>query len=120
MHELSLAAGILDIVQHNVLAADAARVRAVRVRVGEIAGVVPDSLEFCFAAIVADTPYATAFLAIERVPVEAACTECGWVSGRPDVPFACPACGALGLAIRRGEELQIVDVELDDALERAS
>lgn len=120
MHELSLAAGILDIVQHNVLAADAARVRAVRVRVGEMAGVVPDSLAFCFAAIVADTPYATAFLEIDRVPAEAACGECGCVTGLPGTQFVCPACGALGLAIRCGEELQVVDVELDDAMERAS
>lgn len=120
MHELSLAAGILDIVQHSVPAVDAARVRAVRVRVGELAGVVPDSLAFCFAAIVADTAYAAAVLAIDRVPAEAACGECGCVTRLPGTGLVCPACGALGMAIRCGEELQVVDVELDDAIERAS
>jgi len=120
MHELSLAAGILEIVQHNVPPVDAARVRAVRVRVGELAGVVPDSLAFCFAAIVAGTPYATAVLAIDHVPADAACSECGRVTGLSAAQVVCPACGALGLAIRHGEELQVVDVELDDAPEMAS
>lgn len=120
MHELTLAAGILEIVQHNVPAADAARVRAVRVRVGELAGVVPDSLAFCFAAIVADTPYESAVLEIDRVPADATCRECGYVTGLSASQFVCPACGALGLAIGRGEELQVVHVELDDAMEKAS
>ncbi len=120
MHELTLAAGILDIVQHNVRDADAARVRAVRVRVGDLAGVVPDSLAFCFAAIVAGTPYAAAVLEIDRVPAEAVCSECGRVTGLSGAQFVCPSCGALGMAIRHGDELHVVDVELDDARERAS
>ncbi|OFW46849.1 MAG: hypothetical protein A3J29_06615 [Acidobacteria bacterium RIFCSPLOWO2_12_FULL_67_14b] len=84
MHELSLAAGILDIVRQHVQVSQAGRVRAVRVRVGEAAGVVPDSLDFCFDAIVIDTPFAAAFLEIDHVA---------------------------------GDVLQVVDVELDDAME---
>lgn len=120
MHELTLAAGILEIVQHNVPAADAARVRAVRVRVGDLAGVVPDSLQFCFEAIVAGTPYAAASLAIERVAAVAQCAECGCSTGLSEPQFVCPACGALGMALLCGEELQVIDVELDDAMARAS
>ena len=71
MHELSLAAGILDIVREYVATDQAHRVRAVRVRVGEAAGVVPESLDFCFDAIVIDTPFASAHLEIDRVSGEA-------------------------------------------------
>ncbi len=120
MHELTMAAGILDIVQQNVAAADARRVRAVRVRVGDMAGVVPDSLEFCFEAIVADTPYAAAFLAIDRVPALATCGECGCLTELARPELVCPACGAIGLALQSGEELQVVDVELDDTVEGAA
>ena len=115
MHELTIAASILDIVQHNVRASDANRVRAVRVRVGDMAGVVPDSLEFCFDAIVTDTPYAAAFLEIDRIAALATCGECGCVTGLSGTQFVCPACGALGMVLQFGEELQVVDVELDDA-----
>jgi hydrogenase nickel incorporation protein HypA/HybF len=68
MHELGLAQGILDIVSEHVPEGRAGDVRAVRVRVGALAGVVVDSLEFCFGAIVAGTPYAAAVLDVEPCP----------------------------------------------------
>jgi hydrogenase nickel incorporation protein HypA/HybF len=64
MHELSLANGIFDIVRQYVPIERGQLVRAVRVRVGDLAGVVPDSLAWCFSAIVSDTPYEQAWLAI--------------------------------------------------------
>lgn len=87
MHELSVANSILDIVCRHVPAAQGPLVRAVRVRVGDGAGVLPDSLEFCFEAIVAGTPYASARLAVDRVT---------------------------------GDDLRVVDVEVDDGIEVAS
>ena len=66
MHELGLAESILDLVREYVPEADAPRVERVTVRIGDNAGVVAESLEFCFQAGVAGTPYANARLAIER------------------------------------------------------
>lgn len=43
-------------------------VRAVTVRIGDLAGIVTESLDFCFGAIVTDTPYSKAFLKIEHTP----------------------------------------------------
>jgi hydrogenase nickel incorporation protein HypA/HybF len=83
MHELSVAAGIFDIVQQHVAASQGSLVRTVRVRIGEAAAVLPESLEFCFGAIVMGTPYGHASLAIERTA---------------------------------GDELQVVDVEVDDGV----
>ena len=67
MHELSLATSILDIVRQYVPIDRAPAVRTVRVRVGDLAGVVPDSLAWCFSAIASETPYARASLAIDPV-----------------------------------------------------
>ena len=68
MHELGLAQSIFDIVRANVPVAQAPGVRAVRIRVGDFANVVADSLEFCFGVTVAGTPYDKAVLTIDRVP----------------------------------------------------
>ena len=68
MHELGLAQSIFDIVRANVPVGRAAGVREVRLRVGDTAGVLVDSLEFCFGVTVAGTPYASAVLAVDRVP----------------------------------------------------
>ncbi|HKW02515.1 MAG TPA: hydrogenase maturation nickel metallochaperone HypA [Vicinamibacterales bacterium] len=67
MHELSLANSIFDIVRQYVPVDRAPLVRSVRVRVGELAGVEPDSLAWCFSAVTSETPYDRASLAIDRV-----------------------------------------------------
>ena len=116
MHEASVAAGILDIVRQHVLAGDALRVRAVRVRVGDLAGVVPASLGFCFEAIVAGTEYGSAFLEIDRVPARGICGECGDAAAIDSLPpFVCPSCGSPFITVTAGDDLTVVDVELDDA-----
>lgn len=120
MHELSIAQGILDIVRQYVPAAHGEKVRAVKVRVGHLAGVVPASLDFCFGAIVAGTPYAPAFLAIEEVPAAIHCHACERTSVIDGPAFACPGCGSPDVALDSGGELQVVEVELDEAGGRPS
>jgi hydrogenase nickel incorporation protein HypA/HybF len=115
MHEASVATGILDIVRQHVPAADALRVRAVRVRIGDMAGVVPDSLGFCFEAIVSGTEYASAFLEIDRVPARGVCGECGLAAAIDSLPpFMCPSCSSPFITVTSGDDLAVVDVELDD------
>lgn len=67
MHEMGIAAAIVEVVQRYVPESHARQVRRVQVRVGEDTPVLPESLEFCFGAMVADTPYASARLDIRRV-----------------------------------------------------
>ena len=67
MHELGVAQSIVDIVRAHVPPAQAAAVREVRIRVGDRAGILIESLEFCFGAAVAGTPYGAAVLAVDRV-----------------------------------------------------
>ena len=100
MHEASIAAGILDIVQHHVPAVDGPRVRAIRVRVGDLAG----------------SEYGSAFLEIDRIAARGECSECGKVAALGSLPpFTCPACGSPFLITTSGDDLSVVDVELDDA-----
>jgi hydrogenase nickel incorporation protein HypA/HybF len=67
MHELGVAESIIDIVRAHVPVEQAPAVREVRVRVGDRAGILIESLEFCFGVAVAGTPYASAVLAVDRV-----------------------------------------------------
>ncbi|MEI6244278.1 MAG: hydrogenase maturation nickel metallochaperone HypA [Acidobacteriota bacterium] len=68
MHELGVAQSIFDIVRAYVPVDQAPGVRAVRIRVGDVAGVLVESLEFCFTVTVAGTPYDKAVLTVDRVP----------------------------------------------------
>jgi hydrogenase nickel incorporation protein HypA/HybF len=117
MHEMSVARNVIEIVRSHLPEGDGPPVRSVRLRIGQMAGVVPSSLEFCFGVLAAGTRIGGAALLIDEVPVAARCEECGTTSGMP-FPFGpCPACGSDRMAVAAGMELQVVEFELDDAKE---
>lgn len=115
MHELSIAQSILEIVEQYVPREARADVRSVRVRVGSLSGIVPESLKFSFSAIVAETPLGSARLDIENVPPICRCEGCGAEFQAADLVFACPGCGGINTRLISGSELRVVDIELEDA-----
>src|SRR5512143_2289567 len=99
MHELGIAQNILEIVQQAVPKEQTAAVRTVRIRVGPLSGVVPDSLEFCFQAIVHETEMQKASLAIEQLPAVFNCKKCAYRFQTKDLEFFCQSCGASDLEL---------------------
>jgi hydrogenase nickel incorporation protein HypA/HybF len=65
MHEVGIAAGILDAVRTETAARQPARAVKVGVRIGEMAGIDPNSLSFCFEALVKGSDLEPLELAIE-------------------------------------------------------
>ena len=118
MHELSLAQSIVEIVRQHVAGPQESAVSSVKVRVGALSGVVPESLEFCFSAITHGTPLESARLEIERVPAAGACRTCGRAFDIEGVVFVCPACGGGDVRVASGQELQVVHLELSEPADR--
>jgi hydrogenase nickel incorporation protein HypA/HybF len=117
MHEMGLAASVLDIVRQYVPEAQGPLVRRVGVRVGELAGVQTESLAFCFEAIVRGTPYEQAALAIELVPALRVCLACDQRFPSAAMLVSCSRCGSDRTRLEGGTDLRVVDVELDDEAE---
>ncbi len=115
MHELSIAQNIVDIVGQYVEPAGQERVRTISVRIGAMAGVVPDSLLFCFSAVVHHTPLARAAMEIEHVPFTVSCHACERTSETEPGLAICPLCGSSETEIRSGTELQVVSIEVDES-----
>ena len=115
MHELSIAQSIVDIVGQYVPPAEQERVRKITVRIGAMAGVVPDSLEFCFTAVIHHTALADAAMEIDYVPFMVACAACDRVSETEPGPALCPVCGSADTTVRSGTELQVVSIDVDEA-----
>jgi len=65
MHEVGIAASILDAVRQESAGRQPARPVKVGVRIGEMAGIDPDSLAFCFQALVKGSGLEPLELAIE-------------------------------------------------------
>ncbi|GAA4055226.1 hydrogenase maturation nickel metallochaperone HypA [Streptomyces shaanxiensis] len=112
MHEMSVALAVIDQVETAAAQTpDVTAVRSVRLRVGELAGVVPDSLAFCFELACAGTLLEGAELVTEPVPARARCTPCAheWAVGMPP-RLACPECRGADVELISGRELRIADV----------
>lgn len=114
MHELSLAESLIDAVRQELRARPGATLRSVRVRVGALRLVVPETLEVCFAAATRDTPLAGATLAVEAVPATAVCGACGRRFEVAEQWFECPGCGTCGAALQTGRELELTSIELEE------
>lgn len=112
MHELSLAQSIVEIVEQHLRSAGPGRVTSVRVKVGEMANVVPESLAFCFDTVIEGTPLDGSHLEIERVPISCLCRHCQREFEPRGHAFHCPGCGSQEIEIVSGMELNIVGVEL--------
>lgn len=115
MHELSIAQSIVEIVLEHVPKEEHMTVRSVRLRLGAMAGVVADSLEFCFGAITEGTPLEGAKLEIEHVPLRAHCNGCGTDGEIEPTFFACGKCGSSSLTVLSGREMQVRDIEVEES-----
>ena len=82
MHELAITQSVVDAVIERT---GSAPVAGVRLRVGRLAGVVPDALRFCFELVTAGTPLEGAALEFEQPEGRGRCRTCGdgLRAGRP-------------------------------------
>ena len=113
MHELSIALDLVDLACDEMDRRGIARVEAVHLRLGLLAGVVRDALLFSFDAAAVDTPLQGARLAIEDVPVTVWCDACAAERALPSVATRrCPLCGAVTARVVHGEELEMVGLEI--------
>ena len=119
MHELALAQNIVETIHQAVPPEGWENVRIVRLQVGAMAGVVPDSLEFSFKALVAETPLSRVRMEIESIPFVVECDACGQISGNDAGISRCLECGSGKTRIRSGTELQVINLELEDFQEQA-
>lgn len=105
---------ILDILREEMKKNGVAKLKSLRVRVGEMTAVEPGALEFCFETCITDTPLAGAILDIETVPLAGKCSGCG-ETFRLEHYFTtpCPSCGGKASEVVSGRELEIVSMEVE-------
>jgi hydrogenase nickel incorporation protein HypA/HybF len=113
MHEMALCESILDALEQNARAENYARVKAVHLEIGALAGVEIGALRFGFDVVMKDSLADGARLEIIEVPGTAWCMQCMkpvTVKQRYD---ECPDCGGFQLQVTGGEEMKIKQLEVD-------
>lgn len=113
MHEMTIAMNIVDIVCQKAEEEKAVKVNSVELVIGELSGIMIDSLEFCFEAACKNTIAERAELNINKIEAEAFCKSCN-NTFRMESDFSlCPTCNDFNFEIKKGKEFSIKSFNID-------
>jgi len=118
MHEMSLAEGVLGVVEDTLAAQPGGgreAVRSVRLEIGRLAAVELEALRFSFDVVKRGSVADGATLEVIEVPGAAWCMQCCATVSIGQRGDACPACGSYQLQVTAGDELRVKDIELAPA-----
>jgi len=113
MYELCLTEGLLGIVLEHAELAQARYVSRINLVVGEMSGIVCDSVRFCFDLLSRDTIANGAELSFKVDPMEVSCRRCGTVFPLGQSGWECPYCHEWDAQIISGQELYVESIEVD-------
>lgn len=116
MHELSIAEELVRAIRVELRRHPNARLKSALVRLGALRLIEPATLERCFEAAIWDTPLSGAHLHVEQVNASAQCRKCNAEFAVEQHWFECPRCGEIGSELQRGDELQLVNLEIENEM----
>lgn len=116
MHEMGIAQGILDIAmdyvaRHNV--PKEGKIKAISLLIGQMTGVEPESLRFCFSSLATGTIAENAELKVKIVPLVGRCHDCQREFRIDEYKFVCSACASVAVEIISGRELKVEYLEVE-------
>lgn len=115
MHEMAIAQSLLKMSEEEISRQGCTRIEAVNVKYGALAGIVPESLQFCFETMIQGTPHEGARLELEELPLQLHCPFCGadfGGEGQDALVQPCPGCGEqFGHVVKQGRELYLNRLE---------
>jgi hydrogenase nickel incorporation protein HypA/HybF len=113
MHELSITQSMLHLALQHAERAGAQRITHINLVVGEISGVVDESVQFYFDILSKDTLAEGGKLVITRQPARFRCAACGHEFAMRDRNWICPACQAWGGEVISGREFYMESIEVE-------
>lgn len=114
MHEMSLAGGVLRVIEQAAARERFARVQRLTLEAGALAGVEVRALRFALEAIAPGTVLDGAELVIDEPPGQAWCLGCSQTVPLAARGQACPRCGSHQLQATGGTELRVRELLVDD------
>jgi len=113
MHEMSIAEGILQLLEETARKEQAQRVTVVVLEIGQLASIEVESLRFCFDAVVQGSVAAGARLEILETPGQGWCLDCNQSVPLTEKLSGCPLCGSFRVQVTGGTEMRVKELEVD-------
>lgn len=114
MHEMSLAGGVLKLVEDAATRERFSRVQRLRLAAGALSGVEVGALRFALEAIAPGTCLQGAEIVIDEPPGQAWCMKCCTTVAIASRADACPRCGGWQLQPTGGTELNLTELLVHD------
>lgn len=113
MHEMSLAEGVLQLVEDTARREAASRVKTVVLEIGQMSSVEPEALRFCFESVTRGSIAQGATLEIVCVPGAGWCMVCAETVEMSELFGACPKCGNYQVQAVSGTEMRVKEIEIE-------
>jgi len=112
VHELAVAQALVEQVNAVIDQHQASSAIAIRVRIGPLAGIVPELLASAFPLAAAGSRMEHAELDLVDAPIQVRCQACGAETDAAMNRLICGACGDWHTRIISGDDLLLESVEL--------
>lgn len=113
MHEMSLAEGVLQLVEETARRENARRVKLVVLEIGTLSSVEPDAIRFCFEAVTHGSIAQGAELEIVASQGAGWCMPCAATVLMTEIYGACPQCGSYQVQPTSGTEMRVKEIEIE-------
>jgi hydrogenase nickel incorporation protein HypA/HybF len=113
MHEMGIANSILHAVKVETARYPGCQAKKIGVRIGELAAVDPDSLQFCFDVLKQDAGFHNLQLDIEFLRQRHRCDLCQREFNVQNYDLHCPECGKSTTLCVNGDELELAYLEVE-------
>lgn len=110
MHEMSLAEGILQIIEDAAVRQGFSRVKEIRLEIGALSGVEVDALNFSLETVLRQSVADGARIELEILPGEGFCLDCGQSVPIQALYDSCPLCGGYRVQATAGMEMRVKDL----------
>jgi hydrogenase nickel incorporation protein HypA/HybF len=115
MHELPITESIVRICSEEAKKHNVKKVNEIKIKVGELSGLVPECLQSYFDIVSKDTIIQGAKLNIIKIPIIMECTECrARIELQKAKENCCAVCGSTKLKMVNGNEYYIDSMEVDE------
>jgi hydrogenase nickel incorporation protein HypA/HybF len=113
MHELSVTQSILEIALRHAERANAKRITRLNLVIGELSGIVGESVQFYWDMIAKDTIAEGAELHFDHVPASLRCLNCEHTFPIDGRSYDCPACGESRVVAAGGDDFRLDSIEVE-------
>ncbi|MFA5316173.1 MAG: hydrogenase maturation nickel metallochaperone HypA [Dehalococcoidales bacterium] len=113
MHEYCITQSMLSLALDKAGTAEAVKITKINLALGELSGIVDESVRFYFDFLSKGTVAAGAALSFEKIITRLRCLKCDAVFCPPDGQWACPGCGEVSIEILSGRECYLESIEVE-------